>query len=162
MKSKEERKEYEKQWRIANKEKRKEYDKRHYIKHKKECNERSRKYNKEHYDANKEELKQYQKEYRANDDNKIKIKEYLKKYHIKKHGITPEQRIEMFNMQEGKCKICGKHQSELKRQLLIDHNHITGKVRGLLCNNCNIMIGMSNDNSERLRIAADYLDKNNN
>lgn len=43
----------------------------------------------------------------------------------------------LFGIQDGRCAICRKHQSELKRRLDIDHDHKTGKVRGLLCNYCN-------------------------
>ena len=48
---------------------------------------------------------------------------------------------EMFNEQNGCCAMCGRHQSELKRRLDVDHNHISGKTRGLLCWKCNTGIG---------------------
>ncbi|HEX4851715.1 MAG TPA: endonuclease VII domain-containing protein, partial [Puia sp.] len=53
------------------------------------------------------------------------------------YGVTPEKYNELFEFQRGRCAICGKHQSELKRKLFVDHNHETGKVRGLLCFKCN-------------------------
>ena len=43
----------------------------------------------------------------------------------------------MFEGQEGRCWICSAHASELKHPLQVDHSHITGIVRGLLCNRCN-------------------------
>ena len=46
----------------------------------------------------------------------------------------------MFKEQYGCCAICGKHQSELKKALAVDHDHRTGKVRGLVCNMCNYLI----------------------
>lgn len=47
-----------------------------------------------------------------------------------------------FKLQEGKCKICGKHQDELKQRLCVDHDHKTGLFRGLLCNGCNFGLGV--------------------
>lgn len=48
----------------------------------------------------------------------------------------------LFEEQKGRCAICGKHQIAEKRKLSIDHNHETGKVRGLLCNKCNYTLGI--------------------
>jgi len=55
--------------------------------------------------------------------------------------------------QNGKCAICG--QSGLR--LVIDHDHASGKIRGLLCNSCNIGLGQFNDDPTMLRKAADYV-----
>ncbi|GAG68680.1 unnamed protein product [marine sediment metagenome] len=46
----------------------------------------------------------------------------------------------LFNTQNGCCAVCGRHQSELKRRLDVDHNHQTDKIRGLLCNYCNKIV----------------------
>lgn len=65
--------------------------------------------------------------------------------------------------QNGVCAICSKpetsrgSQGALKR-LAVDHNHETGEVRGLLCNNCNRAIGFFADDSALVRRAADYLE----
>jgi len=50
--------------------------------------------------------------------------------------LTPAQHAEMLNNQHGVCAICGKIQKG-KRPLVVDHDHETGKVRGLLCYGCN-------------------------
>ncbi len=55
--------------------------------------------------------------------------------------------------------MCGKHQLEIKKTMSVDHCHITGKVRGLLCNLCNTAIGSLNDDSTLVRRAAEYLDE---
>ena len=47
----------------------------------------------------------------------------------------------MYNNQNGCCAVCGKHQSEFKRIFDVDHDHVTGKVRGLLCRSCNTGLG---------------------
>ncbi|QSM04369.1 hypothetical protein PROPHIGD43A-4_59 [Mycobacterium phage prophiGD43A-4] len=55
--------------------------------------------------------------------------------------------------QRGKCAICG----DAPESLVVDHNHETGAVRGLLCNNCNRCLGLLKDNIEVLTSAAAYL-----
>lgn len=57
------------------------------------------------------------------------------------------------------CKICKLHQSELKKTLSVDHCHLTGKVRGLLCQRCNTLLGMSCDNIKVLISAIEYLEQ---
>lgn len=54
--------------------------------------------------------------------------------------------------QQGKCMIC-----QDSSRVVLDHNHVTGKVRGFLCSNCNTMIGMAKESQDTLRIAAGYL-----
>lgn len=78
-----------------------------------------------------------------------------------KFGITIEQFNEMFKQQEGNCAICGKHQSEEYRAFNVDHNHETGQVRGLLCNNCNTGLGRFEDSIKFLRGAIKYLENYN-
>jgi len=51
------------------------------------------------------------------------------------------------------CIICG-----LEKKIVVDHNHVTGEVRGGLCDNCNIGLGHFKDNPELLRLAALYLE----
>lgn len=72
---------------------------------------------------------------------------------------------ELFKNQGGKCLICEKHfESDKlysKERLVVDHCHITGKVRGLLCCNCNTAIGMMNENINSLKNAIIYLLKSN-
>lgn len=56
--------------------------------------------------------------------------------------------------QEGRCAICKRYHG---RRLVPDHNHQTGLVRGLLCNDCNLGIGKLADDADRVQRAADYL-----
>lgn len=74
-----------------------------------------------------------------------------------KYGINSEQRDAMFEAQGSCCKICGKHESGHRRALAVDHCHITGAVRGLLCDNCNRGMGYFQDDVELLRAAIKYL-----
>lgn len=63
----------------------------------------------------------------------------------------------MFLNQNGQCKICGIHQSSLKENLTVDHDHSTGKVRGLLCRKCNLLLGNAKDEPSILQRAIVYL-----
>ena len=69
------------------------------------------------------------------------------------YGLTPESFDAMAQSQMGRCVIC----KCLPKKLVVDHNHITGKIRGLLCTKCNPMLGMANDAPEILIAAANYL-----
>ena len=72
-----------------------------------------------------------------------KRKEVEPDYEIKRlYGINQENWQAMFDNQGGCCKICGRHQTELKHVLHVDHNHTTGKVRALLCRSCNFNVGI--------------------
>lgn len=100
--------------------------------------------------ANKDRMALAQKRYR--DSNSKNLKRVAKLY-----GITAEEYEVMFTEQGGRCAICERHQLEFRRRLCVDHCHKTGKVRGLLCDNCNHGIGLFKDNSERMFRAIKYL-----
>jgi hypothetical protein len=57
--------------------------------------------------------------------------------------------------QDGKCAIC--KQPERRTSLCVDHDHVTGRVRGLLCHRCNIVLGFVNDNPTLLACCGEYL-----
>lgn len=78
---------------------------------------------------------------------------------IQNYGITLEDYNRMFIEQNGCCKICGKHQQDLKASLHVDHNHTTGKVRGLLCHHCNVGLGNFEDDITLLSKAIAYLEE---
>ena len=65
----------------------------------------------------------------------------------------------LLEKQEHRCKICKKHESEFDKALAVDHNHTTGVVRGLLCHDCNMVIGKMNDYPILLREAVRYLER---
>ena len=76
----------------------------------------------------------------------------------RRYGLTADEYYKIFNKQGGRCAICGRNQSGLKVKLMVDHDHATGRVRGLLCGDCNRMIGMFHDLSRLLAKAAYYLE----
>jgi hypothetical protein len=83
--------------------------------------------------------------------------EKLYLYHLKqKFGLSAEKYRDMLCRQNNRCAICRKR--EVNKRLSVDHCHKTGRVRGLLCNNCNFTLGRFGDNSNLLRKAASYLD----
>ena len=77
----------------------------------------------------------------------------------KHYKIRPETYDALYQAQEGKCACCGVHESAFKRQLHVDHDHATGRIRGLLCTQCNPGIGYFQDSIERLEMAIKYLKK---
>jgi dCMP deaminase len=72
------------------------------------------------------------------------------------YGITPEKYEAMFKAQGGVCAICKQPPPPGKR-LAVDHDHKTGKVRGLLCILCNSTLGYFKDNITSVRAAVSYL-----
>jgi hypothetical protein len=85
----------------------------------------------------------------------------MKNYVKSKYGLTWAAYLEHYNSQKGNCKICGKHFDLLAwRGLHIDHDHKTGRVRGLLCSGCNLGIGHLGDSIPRLEAAIAYLRAN--
>lgn len=71
------------------------------------------------------------------------------------YGITLEDYNQMFAKQNGTCAIC--HTPPEHRRLAVDHDHMTGEVRGLLCSRCNRLLGNSGDDPMILQSAIDYL-----
>jgi len=74
-----------------------------------------------------------------------------------KYKITEEEYWKISEAQNHVCAICGSE--ELNKLLAVDHDHITGEVRGLLCTRCNIGLGCFRDNVELLNRAILYLDE---
>lgn len=74
------------------------------------------------------------------------------------YRLSLEQYEQMIEDQGGACAICGRR-PEFVDDLLIDHNHATGAVRGLLCHNCNVGIGQLQDSPDVLEAAIRYLEE---
>ena len=77
---------------------------------------------------------------------------------IREYGITIEEYEELAAYQNHVCAIC-KQLCKTGNRLSVDHCHTTGRIRGLLCSNCNTGIGQFNDDPELLRCAADYIEE---
>lgn len=88
--------------------------------------------------------------------NPVKFKEKLNWRRIKSaYGLSREEYERMSEEQGHVCKICLKKNKSWK--LAVDHKHSTGKVRGLLCNQCNRGIGLLGDSVENIQRTIDYL-----
>lgn len=80
-------------------------------------------------------------------------------HHInKKFGLTEAQYELMIVAQDGHCAICAELDRPEKR-LAVDHDHVTGRIRALLCDRCNRGIGFLDENPERLCAAANYIER---
>ena len=86
-----------------------------------------------------------------------------RKYELsKKYNLTEQEYQDMLVKQNGCCAICGTDTPTGKWKVFaVDHNHETGQVRELLCNECNRGIGLLKDNPELLMKAAQYILKHN-
>lgn len=139
-------------------------------KHKEEISKYSKKYMSEYILKNKAKLQQYHKEYNEKHKELLarKRKLYKKKNEVKiKIGklvhyfnISKEEATKLYYKKiNGFCDICGKPEKSKRFLLSVDHNHETGKIRGLLCGHCNKALGGFNDNIDTLKSAIKYLKK---
>ena len=100
--------------------------------------------------------KEYHKAYNKMYEDKrrdFKLKE--------RYGINLEEYNRLFAIQNGMCALCNREETSTRNNkpklLAVDHCHKTGKVRGLLCQNCNTALGLFNDSIEILEKAKKYL-----
>lgn len=98
-----------------------------------------------------------------NEKEKQRITKYRKNHHFKsRYGITYDDYQVLLNKQNWVCAICG-GKTQQKNGLIslnVDHDHVTGKVRGLLCFNCNTSLGKFKDDVNLLKKAINYLNDN--
>ena len=80
--------------------------------------------------------------------------EYQRSKRLEKYGLTLNDYDAMLEEQQGVCAICGGEPDTRWRMLAVDHDHATGKVRGLLCMVCNTMIGRLEN---RMEMTLKYL-----
>lgn len=103
--------------------------------------------------------KEKRKEYYSKPENKLKFKDQTLR---RTFGIGIEDYNILFINQNGLCAICNNPQvSTRNKSLAIDHSHKSGKIRGLLCDNCNRAIGLLKDDIAILKSAIRYLEGNN-
>lgn len=78
------------------------------------------------------------------------------------YGAAPGQYAEMVKAQRNRCAICGREPGGVgrgQRSLHLDHDHVTGQIRDLLCDSCNNGLGRFRDDPSILRVAAAYIDR---
>lgn len=168
---------YQKAWRTANKEKLKRYADKWRAKNPDRVKAAQQRYR----EANRDRIRQYQKSAVAVErdrlraqtpERKAQVREYHKRYYAEnrnkilarskerrfaQYALTRSAFAAMLDTQNNKCAIC----QTTPKVWNIDHDHKTGKVRGLLCNPCNIAIGLLKDSPQFCLLAAKYLEKYN-
>lgn len=120
---------------------------RYYKKNKESLNRKSKVY----YENNKESIKESLKRYRDTNRDAIARLQQLRNY-----GIDSDSICKIFQKDKC-CFICGVSRSVHGIDLSIDHCHITGMIRGLLCHSCNTALGLFRDSAELLTNAINYL-----
>lgn len=114
--------------------------------------EESRAYQRAWYQANRDRILMQQRDRRSTDQyRKIDRRQWL----LQRYGLTLDDFRNLLVGQAGRCLICGLVPD---KELHVDHDHATGKVRGLLCNPCNAGVGHFRDDPRRLLAAAQYLE----
>lgn len=98
--------------------------------------------------------------YRQDPSIKDRTKVTSRTYTAKRLGLSKDDLVKFYLAQNSKCAICGIPEKEHGKFLAIDHNHTTGKVRGLLCMACNTGLGNFKDSIENLEKAISYLRDN--
>lgn len=174
-KNREKIREYERQWRARNPEKMAEYNRRrlakdpkkraeyqhqNYLKNREKRVEQNRRWRKE----NPDKVAEYNRRGRAK--HREKRAETARRWReknlelirenalLRKYGISRKDWDALFDAQGGVCCGCGR-----RTKLVVDHNHVSGAVRGLLCNGCNTALGQVQEKQETLRNLAFYLDR---
>lgn len=105
------------------------------------------------YDSQREKAKQAARDFYA--DNAEHCKEVQRIGHYRrKYGCTPEFKEQLLDAQGGVCAICGKVATG---RWHLDHEHGTGRIRGVLCSRCNQGLGLFGDDPKVCAFAADYL-----
>jgi len=118
----------------------------------------------------KEDLNRYQREWRNKRKDTpewiAKQRDYNRRYKAKDkdrrlrqiYGVSLQQYERMHAEQDGRCAVCLRDVILHDKMTHLDHCHVTGKVRGILCHFCNTALGKFGDNTEILKRAIDYLE----
>ena len=96
-------------------------------------------------------------------------RDYMRVWLLKKnYGITAEEYHALYDSQEGRCAVCQdevpnllKYDGDGRRVVALDHCHDSGRIRGILCRDCNVGLGTFRDDPNRLRSAIEYLTREN-
>jgi hypothetical protein len=150
--------------------KKRENEARYREKNREKIRERSKQYREENKELLRERYKLYSKTYRERHPERFRAaKERYnntekgviskRKYLLRKcYGLTIEEYDAMMEKQGHRCAACGSPETR-GTNWHVDHDHVTGKVREILCLSCNITLGQVNDSADHLRKLAAYLEK---
>jgi hypothetical protein len=162
--------EIQKRYRQKNREKLNEKNKKYRLENKEKVEESRRRW--KEANPEKEALHQLNRGRRYKEKNPEKVKLSQKMWYEankersrenklkRKYDITLDDYEKMLHEQNGSCALCFvKAEDERNKILVVDHNHLTGEVRSLLCNRCNTAIGLFKENQDVILRAAEYLKK---
>lgn len=114
-------------------------------------------YQREYYQKNQDKLRIAMQEYRQTHRDEVSHRNRRRNY-----GVSPEQYAALLKEQNDACAICERPETALRkgkpRSICVDHDHETGRVRGLLCSDCNRAVGLLNDDIRLLARASYYLE----
>jgi hypothetical protein len=115
-----------------------------------------------YYQENKALVRQRAKEWKKANPEKVRLSN--RKTWVKStYGITWDAYLDLYNKAEGRCEVCGLFLELLEKGkgtptgVCVDHDHETGKVRGILCRSCNVALGHFKDDTVKVLKAYEYL-----
>ncbi len=160
MQTREERLEYGRRWRAANREKYLAGQRKWYAANRHLAAQRGKEYRdkkrREHGDTVRA------REQRWRDTHPATVRAAYRKYNLKRwYGLTQDAVDKQWSTQGGLCAICGDALRQ-EKSTNIDHHHVTGAFRGLLCRSCNLGVGNFRDDTRRLFGAIQYLQRGGN
>ena len=122
--------------------------------------ERIKEWSKQYYLENRERYREQEKKYSSSDLAKFRR---IRSHYYRVYNLLENQVRELMDSQKGCCEICEESliSPDSDKNYSVDHNHMTGEVRGLLCNSCNTAIGHFKENKKNLANAIKYLEKHN-
>jgi hypothetical protein len=132
-----------------------------------------KKQNEQRYERDKSEGFARQKAYREKNKDRIKtrmrswasanrarLNAYRMRQHYKnKYGLTPEEKVELLISQDNRCACCNSDSPNHKQGWVVDHCHSSGKVRGILCQPCNLTLGKVKESKQHLQKLIEYLER---
>ena len=138
---------YNRRWREANRERLRKWGRDYYGKNRKKMLAQRR----SERERNRDRYTETNRRYREANREVLSLKEKARRY-----GLLLADLAELLRKQRGRCAACGDKFTDSKHQH-VDHDHATGKVRGILCRGCNHALGNVNDDVERLLELVAYL-----
>lgn len=107
---------------------------------------------------NPKKIKIITERFKKKNENNLSYKLKRRNQYLKrKYGINHIQYLDILKAQKGGCALCNRKQKIGRHFLHIDHCHSTGKVRGLLCSGCNVLLGLAKDDISLIKKAIQYL-----
>lgn len=141
---------YQKQYYQLNKEKRLEYGRQWALRNSEKIRERKRHY----YQENKAKTDETKARWKK--ANAERVRQMFRRIRLSKYRITPDEYDVLLAEQKGVCAICGKPPAKGK-SLHVDHDHVDGQIRGLLCYRCNHALGLLKDSPTIIEAALKYV-----